>query len=539
MTLRLFVAVTLTLATTVACSGGDDDPTTLHVLAGPDLAVLEPLLDELRSETGVELKMDYRADADTGEALAAAGAAAAGKAAAGAVTGKAGGGHEAAWLSTDRSFQLRHKDTARGLLRTPTMLSPVVVGLRPDAARALHAKSGEQHLSWADLAAAAATGTVRFGMADPRRTGTGLAALVGVATAAAGTGGALREEDVSCDRLRGFRSGQRITAASTRDLLDDFIDHPGTANALITYESDLLALNSGGRLTEKLEIVRPKDGTVLADFPLLLLDPGRRATYDKVVRWLRQDSVQRKIMRTALRRPANPSVAREGELRAQVGNALYFPDRPDVLERLLDDYGDPAHRVAHQVVFLLDFSGSMRGERMAELREAFADLSGADSSATGAFARFHQGERLTVVRFGGRVLEERTVTVRGQRDLRTLADIVAHGGYGDATAVWTALDHGYRTASSALTDEPERSVSIVLMTDGENNAGIAYEEFVRRYEARSAETRTAVHTYPVHFGEADAEALRRAAGRTGGRMVDADARGSSLSEAFKEIRGCR
>ncbi|MFH8463321.1 substrate-binding domain-containing protein [Streptomyces sp. NPDC017991] len=523
--LTLCLTLTAALAMTAACSGGDEDRTTLRVLAGPDLAVLEPLLDELRSDTGVELEMDYQADADTGEALAAA--------------GKRRGGHEAAWLSTDRSFQLRHKGTARGLLRTPTMLSPVVVGLRPDAARALHAKSPDDGLSWADLADAAATGTVRFGMADPRRTGTGLAALVGVATAAAGTGGALREADVSCDRLRGFRSGQRITADSTRDLLDDFVDHPGTANALITYESDLLALNSGGRLDEKLEIVRPKDGTVLADFPLLLLDPGRRAAYDKVVEWLRQDSVQRKIMRTALRRPVNPSVAREGQLRAPVGNALYFPDGPDVLERLLDDYGDPAHRVADQVVFLLDFSGSMRGERMAELREAFADLSGADSSATGAFARFHLGERLTVVRFGGQVLEERTVTVRGERDLRTLADVVARGDYGDATAVWTALDHGYRTASSAVADEPGRSVSIVLMTDGENNAGIAYEEFVRRYEARSAGTRTAVHTYPVHFGEADAVALRRAAAKTGGRMVDADARGSSLSEAFKEIRGCR
>lgn len=242
-------------------------------------------------------------------------------------------------------------------------------------------------------------------------------------------------------------------------------------------------------------------------------------------------------MRTALRRPVSPSVRRDGQLRAPVGNALYFPDQLGVVDRLLDDYGDPRRRVPDQVIFLLDFSGSMRGERMTALRDAFADLSGADSSATGKFARFYQGERLTVVRFGGRVLEERTVTVDGQKDLTTLADLVARGGYGDATAVWTALDHGYRTASTVVADDPERAVSIVLMTDGENNSGIAYEEFVRRYEARAAETRAGVHTYPVHFGEADAGALRRAATKTGGRMVDAQ--GSSLSEAFKEIRGCR
>lgn len=244
----------LALTVTVGCSGGDEHRTTLRVLAGPDLAVLEPLLDELRDETGVELDMDYRADADTGDDLVPG-------------TGKGGGGHDLAWLSTDRSFRLRHKDTAQRLLRTPTMLSPVVVGLRPDVARELRAKAPGGRLSWADIADAAATGTVRFGMADPRQTGSGLAALVGVATAAAGTGGALRENDVSCDRLRGFRSGQKLTADSTRDLLDDFVDHPGTANALITYESDLLALNSGGRLKEKLEIVRPEDGMVLADFP--------------------------------------------------------------------------------------------------------------------------------------------------------------------------------------------------------------------------------------------------------------------------------
>jgi Ca-activated chloride channel family protein len=102
--------------------------------------------------------------------------------------------------------------------------------------------------------------------------------------------------------------------------------------------------------------------------------------------------------------------------------------------------------------------------------------------------------------------------------------------------VWSALDHGYRAAARARAADPDRSVSLVLMTDGENNAGLSYAEFVRRHDALPAAVRAAVPTYPVHFGEADAGALRRAAARTGGRMVDAS--DSSLSEAFKEIRGC-
>ncbi|MFF7485161.1 substrate-binding domain-containing protein [Streptomyces luteogriseus] len=500
-----------------ACSGGGgDDPVRLRVLAGPELAVLAPLLGELKEETGVDLRLDLRADAETKTPDR--------------------GRYDLAWLSSDSYLRLTGKNAVRGLQRTPTMTSPVVIGLKPDAARRLHAEVPGSRLSWADLADAAATGTVRFGMADPGHAGSGLAALVGVATAAAGTGAALRPEDVSCDRLRGFRSGQTLTADTGPALVEAYADHQDEANALITYESDLLALNASGRLDDRLEIVRPEDGTVLADFPLLLLNPARRTAYDEVTQWLRRDAVQRQIMRHTLRRPVNTKVTREARLREPVGNALFFPDRPVVLETLLADYGDPDRRTTSQVVFLLDFSGSMRGPRMAALREAFAGLSGADPSASGKFTRFHRGERLTVVRFGGRVLGERTVTVTGPKDLTALADTVARGGYGDATAVWSALDHGYRTAARALADDPDRSVSLVLMTDGESNAGLPYAEFVRRHRALPPAVRDAVHTYPVHFGDADAGELRRAARRTGGRMVDAT--GSSLSEAFKEIRGC-
>ncbi|AMW10175.1 hypothetical protein A4E84_12010 [Streptomyces qaidamensis] len=513
------LALCLVLVTSLvtACSGGDgDDPVRLRVLAGPDLAVLAPLLDELRDETGVDLRMEHRADAET--------------------RAPDRGRYDLAWLSSDSYLRLTDRNATRGLQRTATMTSPVVIGLKPEVARQLRARVPGARLTWADIADAAATGRVRFGMADPRHAGSGLAALVGVATAAAGTGAALRPEDVSCDRLRGFRSGQTLTADTGPALVDSYADHQGEADALITYESDLLALNASGRLDDRLEVVRPEDGMVLADFPLLLLNPAHRTAYDKVTQWLRRDSVQRQIMRHTLRRPVNTTVTRDARLREAVGNALFYPDRPAVVETLLADYGDPDRRTAGQVVFLLDFSGSMRGARMAALREAFAGLSGADSSASGKFTRFHRGERLTVVRFGGRVRGEKTVTVTGPKDLTALADAVARGGYGDATAVWSALDHGYRTAARELAADPDRSVSLVLMTDGENNAGLPYAEFVRRHQALPAAVRTAVPTYPVHFGEADAGELRRAAARTGGRMVEAA--GSSLSEAFKEIRGC-
>ncbi|WLW55492.1 vWA domain-containing protein [Streptomyces sp. YU58] len=506
------------LAPLVSACTRDGDDTTLRVLASPELADLEPLLGELAEDTGVRLDMDYRATAD--------------------LSGARDTAYALAWPASDRSYLLRLRDSGTGAARpesTAIMRSPVVVGLTPETADTLRDRARGGGLSWADLADAAADGTVRFGMADPRGSDTGRAALVGVATAAAGTGSALREQDVSCDRLRGFRSGQTLTAASSRDLIDTYVHRPDRADALIAHESELLSLNATNKLRAPLEIVHPEDGMVLSDFPLLLLDTRQRPAYRKVVDWLLRADTQRELMRRTWRRPVNQDVTPARPLRAPVGNALSFPDRLSVVRRLVADYGDPARHTTDQVVFLLDFSGSMRGARIEQLRAAFADLSGADPTSTGKFARFYRGERLTVVRFGGRVLEERTVTVRDDRDLRTLGDTVADGGFGEDTAVWSALAHGYRVAADAVRAEPRRPVSVVLMTDGENNAGIGYEEFLRRYDALGPAVRE-VPTFPVHFGEADAGALREAADATGGRMVDAGR--SSLSDAFKEIRGC-
>ncbi|WP_455568437.1 substrate-binding domain-containing protein [Streptomyces griseosporeus] len=521
--LTVCLALLAALASLTACSGGDGgEPTTLRVLASDELTDMEPVLARLREDTGIRLTLDYRPTHDASDTL---------------LTGRHS--YDLAWLSSDRYLRLRLKQKGGPARRPPAvqttsiMRSPVVVGLTRDTAARLRAGVPDGQVSWADIADAAATGTVRFGMADPRHSNSGLAALVGVATAAAGTGSALRPEDVGCDRLRGFRSGQTLTADSSSELLDAFAAHPGGTNALITYESELLHLNE--RLRTPLEIVHPADGMVLSDYPLLLLDAGRRAAYDKVVAWLTAAGHQREIMRDTLRRPVDPAVRRDARLAAPVGNALYFPDDPAVLDRLLADYGDPRRRVADQVIFLLDFSGSMRGARTEALRAAFAALSGADTSPTGKFLRFHQGERLTVARFGGRLLDERTVTVRGPADLEGLQRYVARGGYDGSTAIWSALDHGYGTAQRAVREDPGRIVSVVLMTDGENNAGLDRAAFTERYRARPAGAR-AVRTYPVYFGDADAAELRQVAAVTGGRVVDA--REKSLSEAFKEIRGC-
>jgi Ca-activated chloride channel family protein len=168
----------------------------------------------------------------------------------------------------------------------------------------------------------------------------------------------------------------------------------------------------------------------------------------------------------------------------------------------------------------------MRGERIAALRETFAGLSGADRSADGRFYRFYRGERFTVIRFGGTILGEQDFTVNGPADLAALRDWLATDSFDNATAVWSALDYAYSTVGG---DDPQRKVSIVLMTDGENNAGVGLAEFLTH-------PRPAVPTFTISYGEANRAELDQVATATGGLSVDANT--LSLLNAFKEIRGC-
>ncbi|MBY8850612.1 hypothetical protein K7G98_20270, partial [Saccharothrix sp. MB29] len=104
-----WLAALLVLALVGGCTTATPDPVVVTVLAGSELADLEPVLADLRRDTGVELKLDYRGTVRASEELAA------------------GTGHDLAWLATNRYLRLRGADVP---LSTSTMLSPLVLGVK-------------------------------------------------------------------------------------------------------------------------------------------------------------------------------------------------------------------------------------------------------------------------------------------------------------------------------------------------------------------------------------------------------------------------
>jgi Ca-activated chloride channel family protein len=392
-------------------------------------------------------------------------------------------------------------------------------------------------VTWRDIALAAKAGQFHFAMTDPSASNTGFSALVGVASAFAASGNALTAADINAPELKDFFSGQTVTAGSSGFLADSYVRSQDSVDGIINYESVLLTLNNGGKLKQKLDLIYPKEGIITADYPLMLLNGAKRDVYDKLTAYLRKANVQKQIMTTTSRRPAVPDVQLDPRFPSQVLVELPFPSSLDIVNTLLLSYLNQIRQPSN-AVFVLDTSGSMDGDRINRLKQALRNLAGTDTSITGQFARFRAREQITIVDFANYIKDTRTLTINNPDpngpDMRSLRSYIDRLQAGGGTAIYDALEKGYSVAGTARAADPNRFYSIVLMTDGENNAGRDGSQFLKDYQNFPPAWK-GIKTFTVLFGEASPKALGDIAAATGGTVFDS--RTASLSQVFKDIRG--
>jgi len=516
-TLRSLVGAILVALLGVACANAShDDVTTMTVLAGSELRDIEPMLPEIERQTHVRLQLTYSGTLAGIDRL------------------NAGEHFDAVWFSHAKYLVLN--DASRVKAQEKTMLSPVILGLKTSKARAF----GWDHASptWADISARVKAGELRYAMTNPTASNSGFSAIIGVAAALTGTSSALTAKDVDQSKLRDFFSGQILTAGSSGWLAEAYVRDQDQLDGIINYESILLSLNHDGQLHEPLTLIYPREGIVTADYPLVLLDGAKRSMFDTVVAVVRSAPFQREIMTRTFRRPVNRDVALDKTIPSAMIVELDFPSDLDAINALLLTYLNSARRPAHSL-FVLDVSGSMKGQRLDQLKSAMGTLTGGDSSLTGRFARFQERERVTLIPFSSQVSSQPTVEIgtgaasltKGLDQLRSMSGALEAGG---GTAIYSALAEAYRQAQDLMRTDPNRYYSIVLMTDGVSNQGMSADEFKEFYTALPREVQR-VKVFPIIFGEASQDELKRVAELTGGRLFDGNK--AALAPVFKEIRG--
>jgi Ca-activated chloride channel family protein len=199
----------------------------------------------------------------------------------------------------------------------------------------------------------------------------------------------------------------------------------------------------------------------------------------------------------------------------------------------LDQIRPPAH-----TFFVLDISGSMDGDRLNSVKKTFDNLTGADQTITGQFARLRAREEITIIPFNGKVVDDKTFTINdvstNSPDLASVRKYVDALQANDGTAIYDSLIRAYQDAAAAKSAEPDRFYSVVLMTDGENNTGNDANGFQRFYNSQPDAVK-AIPTFAIIFGEASPQDLTNIATLTGGQAFDS--RNVSLPSVFKVIRG--
>ncbi|MCX7112018.1 MAG: substrate-binding and VWA domain-containing protein [Proteobacteria bacterium] len=510
--LYIFAALMLS-----GCDGQKSASESLTVLAGSELKDMEPLLGEIENKTGIKLQMTYSGTLDGAEKLIA------------------GEPTDLAWFSHGKYITLVQGDRNRILAQEKTMLSPVLLGVKESAAKAW-GWSDNPKLTWRDIAAKAESGELRYAMADPASSNSGFTALVGVATALSGSSDALAPKDIDQAQLGGFFKGQQLSAGSSGWLTDAFVKEQARLNGIINYESVLMTLNRNQRLDEQLVLIYPQEGIITADYPLMLINGEKREAYNKLVAYLTSPEFQQKMMEQTLRRPVIPQVKLSAEFATPLLVELAFPNDLAAIDKLLFAYEDKHRRSSH-AYFVLDVSGSMAGARMQSLQTALKNLTGQDQTLSGRFSRFRSRETLTFIPFDNQVYPAKTFTINDPASQG--ADMQAVRAYIDSlqpkgqTGIYQALQAAYRMALEARHKDPDRFYSIVLMTDGENNAGLSEDGFAQFIAALAPQDR-GIKTFTILFGDASQEGMKQLAEITEGRLFDGR---ESLNQAFKTIRG--
>lgn len=513
----LFAAVLLALAACgkqpAASADNGAGATPFTVLAGSELKDLEAPLIAAARAAGVDLQLSYAGTLDIVERINA-------------------GEHFDAILPPNGAYPALALQT-KLLARDKLFYSRIALGVK--AVKAAELGWDRQAPGWAEIAQAAGDGRLRYGMTNATSSNTGMSALFAVASALAGKTEDLSEKDVDAASLKDFLSGQQLTAGSSGWLAEAYIKNPAAIDAMVNYEAVILRANARLAPANRLVLVYPRDGMISADYPLMLLNEAQRAPYNQLVAALKALPFQRDALAAAFLRPANPEAPLASTLPASAVAELAFPNRLEVIDAVLAAYQAKWRKPATSI-FVLDLSGSMQGQRLQAMRSALKQLTGADASATTASARysaFQSRERVVLITFASEVAPP--VWVRfdaGQIDsarasLLHQADAMSADG---GTAIYSALSEAEALAAQEMKREPERQVSIVLLTDGENNAGLKLADF------RASHTGPLpARIFPILFGEGNVAEMQQIAQLSGGREFDG--RKLQLSQVFKEIRG--
>jgi Ca-activated chloride channel family protein len=412
--------------------------------------------------------------------------------------------------------------------------SPLVIGMWREVAESLGWPG--LPLGWLDIGSLAADPAAwnyysggelgdifRLGHTHPGLSGTGASTLLAIVQAAQSKSEAVTVNDIQQPIVQAsvgaFEGGVTWFSSSTQTLGSTMSDRGiNYLGAAVMYESTVIQYGRG-----QLVPVYPLEGTFVADHPACISQSADNTDQEaaEIFRdYLVSESGQQSALANGLR-PVHAGVEIGAPLVESNGVDLSQPEivfnapSVDTVYAVQELWQEARKDV--NLVMLLDTSGSMRGSKMDNMREAavqFVEQMGDDDYIS--IIAFSSEPELIVNHV--RLEENRQKVIRAIEDLQAEGDTTLFDAIGDGSALLTQ------------TTLPQTTNALVVLTDGQDTRSYRYNESTALQEATA--NRATVFTI-AYGGDADEGVLASLASRANGNFFEGDE--ASIDAIYEEM----
>jgi Ca-activated chloride channel homolog len=477
----------------------------LTIVAGSEIKTLEPILKEAQDKLGINIDIQYSGTIDGVEKVKS--------------NPKA---YDIAWFGNSKYFYDTAETSKLIKLSEKMFLSPVIVGVKESSYKK-HNFQPQLTYTWKDIAGWVKDKNMTYAMTDPSVSNSGYVALMGVVYSTANKGENVKMSDINTVVLQDFFKGQKITAKSSNWIMDNF-NKDSSIDFVVNYESAILSNTAG----EKLIPVYPSEGIVTSDYPMLLLDDSKKEIYKKLIAYLKSPEIQTRLVNEYKYRSILPEVMAKQKVFNSDQLLIEMPFNPEqaladsILTAYFNSYKKPA-----KFAFVLDTSGSMRGDRELQLKDAMSKL------VTGQLSRYsalRTREEAIIIPFSN---EPYDLKIFNSNQTKQLTDYVNGLTMDGGTKMFSSV----ASAIEVLKEDQKKNgdkfrYSVIVLTDGQSNAGFNSDEFIQWYQQQHFK-QGEFRVFAISFGDADMNQLTALSNATGGSVFDGQ---TNLSSAFKEIR---
>ncbi len=339
-------------------------------------------------------------------------------------------------------------------------------------------------------------------------------------------------------QIKRFLGNVHRQTGSSGWLMELLLKHYEQFDAMVNYEA--LAIEANQQLVKRgevpLYVVYPVDGLTIADSPLAYVDRGDddlEQAFLTLQSALLEDDAQLQILSRGRR------VGRVGLSMAtadtNVFNAEWGIDVKRVLSTIQLPSGEvirdalnlfqTAFRKPSLTAYVLDFSGSMKGNGERQVKAAMRTLLEPDIAAQYLLQASPQDVSMMIA-FNSAPSAPMTIKGNAPQQLRGLLKHIEARQPGGGTNMYKATKSALQSLQTYEAQMGEYHTAVIVMSDGKSDGSLQ--------DIQRAKLWRDIPVYTILFGEADPDQMHRLADATSGRMFDGR---TDMIRAFRQAKG--